>query len=455
MKLLSIRSLVFIAMATWCNQAAAQTPTVAWSEALPVAGIYGPAHVIYNGSGYLVAGTCGANGKDLSKTRLFALQTNQSGQVLWNTTYPTACKSPDCLVEVAGIVPSRADCFVLVGSYKYSTHTDSHDNAWLMKMDSYGRRYWYMQFGTAEAGLENNYHASSARYLPDRSLLVSGQKGIKAWMCCVDANGQVKWSKTYDAEKIVSMELGSQYQVRAAALSYNTTRCSINVLRISTLDGSLDTVEGVIECPAKNFYDPVVTVTNDFNVVYSIFNANSGDCTISQFNRDTLLQWNRLLNNGEESRPYTRVQSLLSNGSQGYLVAGDKSSNATVVDPVMWVKYIDKKGATVWEWKSSPVTSVCDAIFNEDNEAVLIAKSDNVKTPFQIIKLQTAAPQLTAVAKASVHTVKTPLENSIADAYDVTGRKISASNVKALSRGVYVYRTIQSQNRLMQVVIRR
>ncbi|WP_297523534.1 protein kinase, partial [Thermococcus sp.] len=199
-----------------------------WDEANAVA-------LASNGD-VIVAGYTGSFG---AGGDVWVLRLDGEGNVKWQKTYGGSKWDEANAVAIA----DNGD-IIVAGHYNgyYNEHTRI-SNAWVLRLDSEGNVKWQKTYG-GEYGDE----ANAVAIAPNGDVIVAGYTdsfgagGDDVWVLRLDANGNVKWQKTYggsDNDEANAVALASNGDIIVAGYTESfATKRSIWVLRLPP-DGNL------------------------------------------------------------------------------------------------------------------------------------------------------------------------------------------------------------------------
>jgi hypothetical protein len=423
-------------VAGWVSYSSADyySPVVDWTRALPVLDAAGPAVVlpINYGQAYAVAGSCGISSQDAGDALIFLLQTDSDGNMLFNRIYTTFSTPSLGTHEVHAFQPLVDGGFVIAGTRKINTHIPTHDNGWVICTGGNGAVRWTKVFGTIQGNQEQNYLINAAQVLVDGTIIVAGQKVDKAWVCCLALAGDVRWSKTYDADQAVSLTTASSGEVIAACVTSNTTRSTINLL---WLDAKGNTVSAgqPVECPAKNVNVPIVLPLYNMSTAFSVINSSTGVCQIMSYDQQACFQWERDLSFNGFRFPDMGLSTFIPFGTKAYIAAGAQLTSQYGSSQGMWLARVGRLGDVEWQWSTpSALNAVSIAIVNT-NDLIVLAQCDNTTNGLALMKISQEGPQsATAAIPQSVtgviaHNALVTAGERQGRVFDVMGRSLPSA----------------------------
>jgi hypothetical protein len=414
------------------------SPVVDWTRPLPVLDAAGPAIVlpISYGQAYAVAGTCGISSQDAGDALIFLLQADSYGNMLLNSIYTTFSTPSLGTHEVHAFQPLLDGGFVIAGTRKMNTHIPTHDNGWVICTGSNGAVRWTKVFGTIQGNQEQNYLINAAQVLVDGTIIVAGQKVDKAWVCCLGLAGDVKWSKTFDADQAVSLTTAPSGEVIAACVTSNTTRSTINLLWLDA-KGNTVTASQPVECPAKNVNVPIVLPLYNMNTVFSVVNSCTGVCQIMSYDQQASFLWERDLSFNGFRFPDMGLSTFIPFGTKAYIASGALTTGPNGSSQGMWLARVGRLGDAEWQWSTLSAQNALSIAIVNTNDLIVLAQCDNTANSLMLMKISQEGPQSATAAAFPQPATGVIAHNSVATAgerqgkvFDVLGRSLpSAASV--------------------------
>ena len=151
--------------------------------------------VALSDGGFAVAGWSASKGAGFQDA--WVLRLDSTGRILWDKTY----SGPKYTHAGANSIVATPDGGFAVAGSTQSNGAGGHD-AWVLRLDSKGRRLWVKIFGGPNAD-----RASSIVTLPDGGFAVAGTTSSKgsgnkdARVLRLDSAGKILWDKTFGGSK--------------------------------------------------------------------------------------------------------------------------------------------------------------------------------------------------------------------------------------------------------------
>ena len=179
------RNCVVIVVAVLLWSLSVQTSTAYWfTKTFDISNSEWPAKIITTSDGgFAIAGSV-----DIRERDFLLIKTDQYGRMNWIHTYGT-----DDREYGYGLTECAVGGFVLVGQIL-------HDKAWIVRTDSYGAPLWNLTIFEEDTSTAKLLDVIE---LPSGDLLAAGYirsqllNYTNAWLVNIDANGTLKWSKTF------------------------------------------------------------------------------------------------------------------------------------------------------------------------------------------------------------------------------------------------------------------
>jgi len=131
----------------------------------------------------------GAGGNDI-----WVLRLDENGNIKWQKTYGG---SDDDGVNAVALAPN-GDIILAGETWSFGAGTPDHSNAWVLRLDGEGNVKWQKTYGgSGDDGV------NAVALAPNGDIIVAGYTtsfgagGNDFWVLRLDANGNVKWQKTY------------------------------------------------------------------------------------------------------------------------------------------------------------------------------------------------------------------------------------------------------------------
>jgi hypothetical protein len=164
--------------------------------------------------GYILAGYTEsvADGGNYEGGKAWLIKTDRKGKKIWEKTY--AGKSSGIYQHKnANAVQQTSDGGYIMAGYTTVAHPSGTwaDDAWLIKTDAKGKTIWNITFGGT--GEDINDYAQDVQQTQDGGYIVAGRTNAfsvaepdtmatdKAWLVKIDTRGKKIWEKTYGGNK--------------------------------------------------------------------------------------------------------------------------------------------------------------------------------------------------------------------------------------------------------------
>jgi len=139
--------------------------------------------------GYIIAGTTSSYGA--GGTDAWLLKTDSNGTRLWDKTFGGAGN------ESAASVQQTSDGGYTIAGTTF-TYGAGGSDAWLLKTDANGTRFWDRTFGgTGDESAASVQQTSDGGYIIAGTTTSYGAGGTDAWLLKTDFRGNILWDKTF------------------------------------------------------------------------------------------------------------------------------------------------------------------------------------------------------------------------------------------------------------------
>lgn len=172
----------------------------------------------YDG-GYIAVGTTSSftNGQ----SDIYVVKTDSNGIVMWTRNFGSAN------IEVGKYVEQTKDSSLIIVGYTNNTNGNGYD-VYLVLLDRYGNKIWEKTYGNTDWEFAYCVHQTS-----DGGFIIGGgtyrdTTGEDMYLVKTDANGAIKWTKTYggrydDEAKSVRQTIDGGYILAGYTKSLNDT----------------------------------------------------------------------------------------------------------------------------------------------------------------------------------------------------------------------------------------
>jgi hypothetical protein len=427
------------------NASADLQPRLQWTKPLSVTGPTGPSFVVSldNGAGYAVAGTEG----DRNET-IFLLVADSSGSEAWKARYSTfpesQCVGAHCVCSFQQLGDYG---FVLAGTRK--TRSNPFDAAWIIRIDREGYVLWTTVLEPDGENPTTGYNVESLSQTRTGSFIVTGQKEGAAWVCCLERNGEVPWSKTFDGARVSSVVQSADGSFLVSGISSTPTLRSVFLHKLGA-DGILawTRVSSTdAECPTAGSPPPLALVRDNLHVLTASTMPGTGNCCVTCLDTNAEQQWQKCLCFCDMR--YLAVKSLVPYGDNGALVAGDGAPDRYTASQGIWLVWLNASGREVWQWTASEAQAA-RAVAPVDGRGIIILAEHHSCSSNELVLMKLMEPQITVAAAtfqaANVSGTAAFKETTGPVTFiDVRGRSVSycsrATMRTSLPAGIYISRS--------------
>jgi hypothetical protein len=422
-------------------------PCLQWTKPLPVTGSFGPSFVVplCLGAGYAVAGTMG----DRNET-IFLWVADSSGNEIYKKTMSTLtdnqCIGAHCVCSFQQLGEYG---FIMAGTRK--TRSNPFDAAWIIRIDREGYILWTTVLETDEEAPTIGYNVESISQTRTGSFIVTGQKEGAAWVCCLERNGEVKWSKTLDGARASSVVQSADGSFLVLGISSTPTLRSVFLHKICA-DGTFGWTRVSstdANCQAVNDPPSLALAADNLHMLTATTMPGTGNCGVTCLDTNAEQQWEKCL--CFSGTGYLAVKSLVPSGDNGFFIAGDGAPDRYTASQALWLARLNGTGRDVWQWTTSEAQIARSVAPAGDRGIIVLAERySSSSNELLLMKLMEPRPTVDAMAhqpgngntaKGSFLANRTTAPR---DFYDVAGRLVSScatSPARAmLPAGVYVSR---------------
>jgi Secretion system C-terminal sorting domain len=322
-------------------------------------------------NGYLLMGTNGQNGGHVSgnkgKNDAWMVKANPSGQVIWQKSLGGTAD------DWGNTIDNTADGGYLVGCDSSSNNGDFNTNqgfadAWVLKLNAMGDVLWKTNLGASRED-----HISWLQKTPDGGCIAVGYSnsingpmtgnhgGQDAWICKLDASGQINWFKVLGEdgedgfEAVVNTKDGGY-----VACGYLGTQDNADEAWVMKFDASGNTVWdkrmggtgydyalSIAQLPDETY---IVSGSSDSNDGDISGNHGDTDAMVFQLNPSGDMLWQKSYGGSMVDNAYS-IQPTMDGG---YIIAGTTESNNGQVTNYkgngdVWIIKTDASGNLTWE----------------------------------------------------------------------------------------------------------
>jgi hypothetical protein len=444
----AVKAVLFVtSVFLYVNASSDLQPCLQWTKPLPVTGSFGPSFVVplCCGAGYAVAGTVG----DRNET-IFLWVADSSGNEIYKKTMSTLtdnqCIGAHCVCSFQQLGEYG---FIMAGTRK--TRSNPFDAAWIIRIDREGYILWTTVLETDKEAPTIGYNVESISQTRTGTFIVTGQKEGAAWVCCLERNGEVKWSKTLDGAHASSVVQSADGSFLVLGISSTPTLRSVFLHKIGW-DGTLawTRVSSIdAECPPSNTPPSLALAADNLSMLTAATMPGTGNCCITCLDTNAEQQWEKCMS--FSGTGYLAVKSLVPYGDNGFLVAGDGAADRYTAPQGLWLARLNASGRDVWQWTTSEA-QVSRAVAPAGECGIIVLAERYSSSSNELLLMKLMEPRRTVDALAykpgdGKTTKGSFLANRTAaprDFYDVAGRLVSCATPAGrtmLRAGIYVSRT--------------
>ncbi|MCX6675596.1 MAG: immunoglobulin domain-containing protein, partial [Methanothrix sp.] len=272
--------------------------------------------------GYILVGatrSSGAGGYDL-----WVIKTDKDGSIVWDKTFGGRLDD-----EGHFVVQTTDSGYIITGKAR-SFSSDGHNDAWLLKIDSYGNKIWERSFG---GPLDDE--GDVVRQTGDGGYIIAGitssygAGGYDAWLIKTDQKGNKIWEKTFGGEQSEFNPWSNGWSVEQVSDGGYILSGSTNSYGSGGYDAwAIKTDEEGNEIWNRTFGGPLddegasVQQTGDGNYILlgstSSYGAGGYDAWLINIGQDGKEIWRKTLGGKTDDKGYSVQQA--SDG--GYVVIG-------------------------------------------------------------------------------------------------------------------------------------